>query len=164
MVSDCHFIRGGGGVALGSECSGGIRRVKIERCVSEKDISAAALYLKTRPGRGAFLEDVTATDLVSSARRAIWIQFDYKFTADPQGIPGEAGNTRSGGIRVENLRIEGGTLLDAVGLEEKPIQGFYLSGVRGTCAHGMILQNANGVTLHDINVTGYAGPLLSTKM
>jgi polygalacturonase len=159
-IRNCHFVRGLGGVALGSECSGGIRRVTVENCIFEKGVKWAALYLKSRPGRGAFLENFTARDIASSASRTIWIDFNYNYTPDQQGIEGAAGLTRTGGIRIERLKINGGTLMEAIGHFEKPIDGFYLGDIQGTCNKGVRLTNARNVELKNIGVTGFEGPLL----
>ena len=49
-------------IGIGSETSGGIRNVRIEHC----KFTAArtfAIYIKSRPGRGAFIEDIICNDL-----------------------------------------------------------------------------------------------------
>ena len=56
LIRDCRFIKGHAGVAIGSEVSGGIRGVRIERCSSEH--ATRLLRIKTCAGRGAFIEDV----------------------------------------------------------------------------------------------------------
>ena len=54
-------------IGIGSETSGGIRGVRIEHCVFTHARSYA-VYIKSRPGRGAFIEDISGSDLdVTSA-------------------------------------------------------------------------------------------------
>ena len=58
-------------IGIGSETSGGIRKVRIEHCTFTHT-NSDAIYIKSRPGRGAFIEDISATDLnVLQARRRI---------------------------------------------------------------------------------------------
>ena len=49
-------------IGIGSETSGGIRNVRIEHCKFTK-ARTYAIYIKSRPGRGAFIEDIVADDL-----------------------------------------------------------------------------------------------------
>jgi hypothetical protein len=43
----------------------------------------------------------------------------------------------------------------------KPMDGFSLVNVTGTCAKGITIANAKNVEIRDVKVTGYEGPLLS---
>lgn len=163
VIRNCRFKAGHGGVALGSECSGGIRRVTVEDCDFGPGVRWASFYFKSRPGRGAFIEDITARNNVSASKRAIWILFNYQWTPDTQGVPGEAGLTRTARLRFENLTVKGGRLMEAVGLEAKPIDGLELINVQGTCAKGLLLAHARNVVLKEMQVTGYDGPWLRTE-
>jgi polygalacturonase len=49
-------------IGIGSETSGGIRNVRIESCKFTL-AKTFAIYIKSRPGRGAFIEDIVANDL-----------------------------------------------------------------------------------------------------
>lgn len=54
-------------------------------------------------------------------------------------------------------------LVDAASIHpHKPLDGFSLTNVIGTCKKGIELANMNHVVLKNIDVTGYEGPLLST--
>jgi hypothetical protein len=46
---------------------------------------------------------------------------------------------------------------------DKPLDGFSLTNVTGTCGKGVLLANMKHVELKDIKVTGFSGPLLSTQ-
>src|SRR6202035_4388859 len=52
-------------IGIGSETSGGIRNVRIEHC-KFTHAQTFAIYIKSRPGRGAFIEDIVADDLEAS--------------------------------------------------------------------------------------------------
>ena len=56
--NDLHFAC----MAIGSETSGGIRGVVVEHC-KFLGCKTFAIYIKSRLGRGAFIEDITMTDL-----------------------------------------------------------------------------------------------------
>src|SRR5579863_8631082 len=63
VISDCTFADSNFAcIGLGSEASGGIRNIRVEHCrfTSAKTF---AIYIKTRVGRGAFIEDIVGEDL-----------------------------------------------------------------------------------------------------
>jgi hypothetical protein len=45
----------------------------------------------------------------------------------------------------------------------KPLDGFTLEHVSGTCAKGVALANAKNVVIRDVKVSGFSGPLISTN-
>ena len=61
-ITGCTMVHGHGGVVLGSEMSGDIRRVAITGCVF--DGTDRGVRIKTRRGRGGSVEDVSITALV----------------------------------------------------------------------------------------------------
>jgi hypothetical protein len=44
---------------------------------------------------------------------------------------------------------------------DKPLDGFVLTNLTGTCQKGIVLANMKNVVLRKIEVTGFAGPLIS---
>ena len=61
-VTGCTMVHGHGGVVLGSEMSGSIRRVAISGCVF--DGTDRGIRIKSRRGRGGSVEDVSVTGVV----------------------------------------------------------------------------------------------------
>ena len=61
-ITGCTMVHGHGGVVLGSEMSGGIRRVSITGCVF--DGTDRGIRIKSRRGRGGTVEDVSVTGIV----------------------------------------------------------------------------------------------------
>ena len=61
-ITGCTMVHGHGGVVLGSEMSGGIRRVSIAGCVF--DGTDRGIRIKSRRGRGGVVEDVSVTGVV----------------------------------------------------------------------------------------------------
>ncbi|MCL6613153.1 MAG: glycoside hydrolase family 28 protein [Firmicutes bacterium] len=62
VIADCLMLHGHGGVVLGSETSGGIRNVAIANCIFEG--TDRGIRLKSRRGRGGFVEDLRATNII----------------------------------------------------------------------------------------------------
>jgi polygalacturonase len=151
-------------IGIGSETSGGIRNVRLEHC-RFTHAKTYAVYIKSRPGRGAYIEDIVGRDL-DIANAAGFLRFDLTDSGlqDPEPVPGEEGIPRARIFRFEDVKINGGTLVDGASVPpEKPLDGLSIVRVSGTCAKGMSLANIRNVELRDISVTGIEGPLLAIR-
>ena len=153
-------------IGIGSETSGGVRNVLVEHC---KCLGAKthAIYIKSRPGRGAFIEDITMNDLEVSNTRLGFLRINILNSGlqDPNPVPGADGIPTIRNFKFSNIRVTDVPLLvqaDEIH-PDKPLDGFSLTNVTGTCGRGMLLANMKHVELRDIHVTGFAGPLLSTQ-
>jgi polygalacturonase len=153
-------------IGIGSETSGGIRNVHVEHC---KCLAAKthAIYIKSRPGRGAFIEDITVTDLDVQNTGQGFLRFNILNSGiqDPQPIPGDQGIPTIRNFRFSNIRVTAvPKLVDGSAIHpHKPLDGFTLENVTGTCATGIFLANINHAVLRDITVTGFSGALLNTS-
>lgn len=97
-ITNCTFLQGYVSIALGSELSGGIRRVRVSDCTFKQGL--AALQLKSRDGRAGYLEDIVAENLVVGPEPLLELAATYRFNPEPQGVPREAGLTRFSNIRI----------------------------------------------------------------
>jgi polygalacturonase len=151
-------------IGIGSETSGGIRNVRVEhcKCTSAKTF---AIYIKSRPGRGAFIEDISMDDLDISGAQAGFLRFNILNSGkqDEFPVPGEEGIPAIRNFHFSNIRVKDvPVLVDGVGIHpSKPLEGFSLTNVTGTCGKGISLANIHHADLRKIEVTGYSGPLLS---
>ena len=69
IVENSRMHYGHGGVAMGSETSGGIRNVIMRHCVIDSD-NWAPIRFKTQPSRGGVVENITYSDIVLKDTRA----------------------------------------------------------------------------------------------
>jgi polygalacturonase len=63
VIRDCRMKDGHGGVTIGSEISGGVRRVYVERCEMDSPHLDRALRFKNNAARGGLLEHVYMRDV-----------------------------------------------------------------------------------------------------
>src|SRR4029079_9031744 len=83
---------------------------------------------------------------------------------DPEPVEGDAGIPRVKNLSFSDIRVNCGTLVDAALTSPmKPVDGFTLTNVTGTCTTGMNLANITNAKLRDIKVTGITGPLLKAN-
>jgi polygalacturonase len=137
-ISDCTF-RSGAGVAMGSEVSGSIRHVLVERC---KFIgSSTAARIKSQPSRGGVVEDIVFRDIqVEKVARAIEIDLQWRMV--PPIAPPAKVLTMLRNVRIINLT---GTAQSAGlirGFKEDPIQDLGFEHCQLTAQRGLVVVNA----------------------
>ena len=154
-ISNCNFVTApgfSGNVALGSELSGGIRRVLIKN--NTFGSTSKPIYLKSRAGRGGYCTDVVA-DSNNYANIVLTITANYNSNPGTNPIPGLPGITTFGNIYVTNAVVNSNApLASIVGDSQNPINGVYLSYFKGTSNGGITQSNANQVVISDFNITG----------
>jgi polygalacturonase len=166
LITNCTLAdRGFACIGIGSETSGGIRNVRIEHC---KFISARshAIFIKSRVGRGAFIEDITAIDLDVSGMRQGFLQISLLTVgkSDADSPSGDDAIPTVRNFRFSNVRVvDVPRLVEATAIHpRKPLDGLTLANISGSCGQGITLANIKNAHLSGIKVTGFTGPLLST--
>jgi polygalacturonase len=152
-------------LGFGTEMSGGIRNVKLENCVISGKQNA--IFIKSREGRGGFMENISGENLtVLKSPTFVGIDLTSKGIQATDPVPGETNQwPHVQNISFKNIRVQdvsalvAGKNVPAV----RPVDGFVLNDVSGTCAHGIALANMTNVKISGIHVTGYDGPLISTQ-
>jgi hypothetical protein len=78
-------------------------------------------------------------------------------------VPGDEGIPKFANFRFSNIRVtDVPVLVQATEIHpRKPLVGFSLTNVTGTCKSGIALANMKNVVIRDVKVTGFDGPLLS---
>jgi polygalacturonase len=167
LITNCTLSDAGFAcIGIGSETSAGVRTVRIEKC---KFIHARshAIFIKSRVGRGAFIEDVSATDCDVSGMGQGFLQITNTTTGKSDGadsVIGTPGIPLFRNFRFTNIRVTDVPMLVDVRnmTPDKPLDGLTLANITGTCKKGIVLVNVKNAHLSGIKVTGFEGPLLST--
>jgi hypothetical protein len=141
-------------IGIGSETSGGI------------GAQTFAVYVKTRVGRGAFIEDISATQLDVSGVVGGFLRINALTSGLQDEVPvaGDEGIPALRNFRFSDVRlVDCPVLVDATAIHPgKPLDGFTLANITGTCKKGIALANMRNATIRGIAVTGVEGPLIST--
>ncbi len=153
-------------IGIGSETSGGIRGVRIEHC-KFTHARSYAIYIKTRTGRGAFIEDITASDLDVSGMVGGFLRLNLTHSGiqDPEPVPGLEGIPTTANFRFSHVRVSDcPVLVEGVDISpEKPLHGLTLADISGTCGKGISLANVKGAEIRNLSVTGFSGPLIAIR-
>jgi polygalacturonase len=150
-------------IGIGSETSGGIRNVRIEHCRFTK-ARTFAIYIKSRPGRGAFIEDIFGDDLDVAGTAGGFLRFNILNSGiqDQNPVPGDEGIPSTRNFKFSNVRVKDcPVLVDGTGIHpNKPLDGFSLVNVTGNCTKGIQLANVKNALIGNVKVTGITGPLI----
>ena len=164
-ILDCSFRdKHWACIGIGSETSGGVRRVLVERC---QCLAARtfAIYIKTRPGRGAFIEDIVMRDLDVSGAGYGFLRLNILDSGKQDQFPvgGADGIPTVRNFAFERIKVtEVPVLVEAVLIHpDKPLDGFVLKDITGTSGRGMTLANMKNVSIENVRVNVFSGPLLA---
>jgi polygalacturonase len=166
VIRDCRLESSTfAAIAVGSEMSGGIRNVKIENCVLAGRQNA--IFIKSRDGRGGYMEDISGENLtVLKSPTFIGIDLLKKGIQASDPVPGKVDQwARVQNIRFQNVQVQNvKELIDGTHVPaDRPVDGFTLANITGTCARAISLANMKHVKLADIHLTGYSGPLVHSE-
>lgn len=164
-ITDCIFIdRRWACIGIGSETSGGVRRVLVERCKCEA-AHTFAIYIKSRPGRGAFIEDIAMRDLEVKNAGYGFLRINILDSGkqDQFPVPGIEGIPTIRNFLFERIRVtDVPVLVEGVQIHpDKPLDGFVFREVSGTAGRGMTLVNMKNVHIADVSVNVFSGPKLA---
>lgn len=149
VVRRCQMRAGHGGVTVGSEISGGARRVWIERCRMSSPELERGLRFKTNAVRGGVIEDVFVRDVeIGEVGAAIDVDMLYEEGAKGAFLP----VVRN--VRVERLKVQKAQwALHVRTLPGAPLLGLWLRDTlfealgRGLRLEGVVDLRLDGVSL-----------------
>lgn len=159
--SDFHWAC----IGIGSEMSGGVRRVRIENCKFTY-AKTHAIYIKGQVGRGGYVEDIDVRNIDVTGAQLGFLRFNFLTSGrnDENQAPGVAGVPHIANFRFRHVRVH-----DLPQLVEgweihpvRPLEGLVLENISGSCKTGLKLAHIKGAHLSGIRLDGLTGPLLST--
>ena len=166
VIKDCRLQSSiYAAIGLGTEMSGGVRNVKIQNSVLSGRQNA--IFIKSRDGRGGYMENISGENLtILKSPTFIGIDLMKKGIQATDPVPGDVEKWP----RVQNFSFKNIYVQDVADLvagtnvpAARPIDGFKLENITGTCSRAISLVNMTNVSLSKIDVTGYSGALVTVK-
>ena len=152
-ISDCT-IGSGGGIDIGSEVSGSIRHVLVQRCKFTGTSSAARM--KSQPSRGGVIEDITWRDIQLDGARAAF-DFNLAWRMVPPIAPPAKVLTVVRNVRLINFSGTAQSGGDMHGLKDGPIQGVKFKNCNITTQRGLVLSNVQDPDLSGLKLKVASG-------
>lgn len=152
VIRNCVMKDGHGGVTIGSEISGGARRIYAERCRMDSPNLDRVLRLKTNAMRGGVIEDVYMRDIEvgTVADALLHIDFFYEEGARGPHLP-VVRRIEMDNIRCRRTRY--GVYIR--GFEKSPVRDIVLRNWQvDEAPGGNVIQNAEGISAQGLVFAG----------
>jgi polygalacturonase len=145
VIENSHFAYGHGGVAMGSETSGGIRNVEVRNCVADSG-NWAPIRFKTQPSRGGVVENITYRDMkLHDTRQAFEFNLEWRMVppiAPPAKVLPVVRN-----VNIINVSGDVQSVGVIHGLEGSPIRDIHFVNCQISAQKGFHLDHARNVDL-----------------
>jgi polygalacturonase len=150
LIENSHFAYGQGGVAMGSETSGGIRNVTTLNCVFDSG-NWAPIRFKSQPSRGGVVENITYKDIVlHQTRQAFEMNMEWRMVG-PR-LPDSNPLPVMRNIKIVNVSGDVMSVGAIHGLAGSPIQGVTFENCKIMADRGFRIEHARGVDLSGLTV------------
>ncbi|MGB8489512.1 MAG: glycoside hydrolase family 28 protein, partial [Bacteroidales bacterium] len=129
-ITNCTMLKGHGGVVIGSEMSGGVRRVTISNCVFEG--TDTGIRIKTMRGRGGVVEDIRVSNvsMYDIVNEGILVTLRYQPTK-PEPLSVRTPSVRN--VQLSNINIRNAARPAAIfGLPEKNASEISFNDIRSS--------------------------------
>jgi exo-poly-alpha-galacturonosidase len=163
LIENSHFACGQGGVAMGSETSGGIRNVTTLNCLFDGG-NWAPIRFKSQPSRGGVVENITYKDLVlHNTRQAFEMNEEWRMVG-PR-LPDSNPLPVIRNVKIINVSGDVQSVGTIHGLPGAPIQGIVFENCHITAARGFKLDHARDVNLTGLTIAVQQGdPITKTDV
>ena len=151
-ITNCTMLAGHGGVVIGSEMSGGVKKVTISNCVF--DGTDRGIRIKSTRGRGGVVEDIQVSNIVMKNIKEEAITLDLLYSK----MPVEPFSERTPIFRNINIsNVTGSDVLIPIkirGLEESPISNITFTNINIDGKQKCVFQNYKNIKMNDVFVNG----------
>jgi exo-poly-alpha-galacturonosidase len=161
VIENCRFGYGHGGVAMGSETSGGIKNVLIKDCIAEAG-NWAPIRFKSQPSRGGVVENITYQNFtLKDTRKAVEFNMAWRMVGQikpPAKVLPVVKN-----VQIINVSGTVNTVGDIHGLEGSPIIGVTFKNCKITAQKGLLIEHARNVDLSGLLLEVKEGDAVTKK-
>src|ERR1039457_3642801 len=150
VIENSRFHYGHGGVAMGSETSGGIRNVEVRNCISDSG-NWAPIRFKTQPSRSGVVENITYRDMqLKDTKQAFEFNMEWRMVppiAPPAKVLPVVRN-----VTIRNISGTVNSVGMMHGLVDSPIENVKFESCKITAQKGFVMENARKVDLSGLTV------------
>ncbi|WP_316829917.1 glycoside hydrolase family 28 protein [Pedobacter aquatilis] len=159
-ITNCTMLSGHGGVVIGSEMSGDVRKITISNCVF--DGTDRGIRIKTARGRGGVVEEIRVSNIIMKniGQQAIVLDMQYAKT-NPEPVSERTPKFRN--IHFSNITGEVNQAAYLNGLEEMPIENITFNDINVDAKTGFSIGNSNKIEFHNVQVNTTLGSALSAS-
>ena len=156
-ITNCTMLSGHGGVVIGSEMSGDVRRISISNCIF--DGTDRGIRIKTARGRGGVVEDIRVSNVVMKNIRENAFLLDMQYTRSKLE-PVTERTPRFRNIHFSNITVTSKAAGYINGLDEMPIEGISFNDIQIEAETGFVIQQAKNIEFHQVSIFAKNGPAI----
>ena len=165
VIEECVFLKGHGGVSIGTETAGGIRNVQVKNC--EAYGNKAPIKFKPRPGRGGLIENIVhdgwnieeAGTVIDYALREVTGE-NYIDEWQKIEVPFEKATPRYKDITIRNVVAKkSGKAISFLGWPLAHVENVSLKDVTIEATAGAKFQYVDNLLLSNVNIKTEDKPL-----
>ena len=156
LIENSHFAFGEGGVAMGSETSGGIRNVMVRRCIFDSG-NWAPIRFKTQPSRSGVVENITYRDITLHQTRQAF-EFNMEWRMVPPVAPPAKVLPVVRNVKIINVSGDVQSVGSIHGLAGSPIRGVTFKNTHITAQTGLKLDHVRDLEMKGLSLDVKQGP------
>ena len=159
-ITNCTMLNGHGGVVIGSEMSGGVKKITISNCVFEG--TDRGIRIKSTRGRGGVVEDIRVSNIIMRDIRleAIKLNMFYSKT-DNEPVSERTPIFRN--IHFSNITGNAHQAGFLLGLEEQKIKDITFNDIQLKSDKGFTIKDAEDIEFHNVRVDTKSGPVIQAE-
>ncbi len=159
-ITNCTMLSGHGGVVIGSEMSGGVKKISISNCIF--DGTDRGIRIKTARGRGGVVEDIRVDNIIMKNIRDQAIVLDMQY-AQTNAEPVSERTPAFRNIHFSNITAQTNQAGYLNGLEELPIENITFNDINMEAKTGFTIKSAKRIEFHNVEVNTELGPVIKAE-
>jgi len=160
VITNCTMLSGHGGVVIGSEMSGDVRKITISNCVF--DGTDRGIRIKTARGRGGIVEEIRVSNIIMKniGLQAIVLDMQY---AKTEVEPVSERTPKFRNIHLSNITGQVNQAGYINGLEEMPVENITFNDINLEAKTGFDIKNAKRIEFHNVEVNTELGAAIKAN-
>lgn len=155
-ITNCTMMSGHGGVVIGSEMSGDIKKVTITNCIF--DGTDRGIRIKAARGRGGVVEEIRVSNIVMNNIKKEAFMFNLFYDKNTVVEPVTERTPIFRNIHISNVTATNvNTAGRIIGIPEMPIQNMTFSNINIEAKEGFNISTASDIEFHDVKINTILG-------
>jgi polygalacturonase len=159
-ITNCTMLSGHGGVVIGSEMSGDVRKITISNCIF--DGTDRGIRIKTTRGRGGIVEEIRVDNIIMKNIQQQAIVLDMAYTRT-QPEPVSERTPRFRNIHLSNITAQTNEAIYINGLPEMPVDDISFNDIQFDAQKGARVKEASNIEFHNVRITTKDGSSLMAE-
>lgn len=151
-ITNCVMLAGHGGVVIGSEMSGGVKKITVSNCVF--DGTDAGIRLKSSRGRGGSVEEIRVSNIVMNNIRKNAFIFDLFYDKASAEEPVSERTPIFRNIHISHVTGNNITKVGYItGISEMPVSDITFTGINMVADNGFTATTAKNIRFNDVDLS-----------